>query len=404
MSKLSDFISAISSANTSAIAVAGAALDLVAQGVSLITGGISLAQFLGILQPANQNVLDAIQKLKDTVTQGINDIELQQYAQSINAQMGLIDNPDIDNANTAFASLQTYYQQMPNDAILDQAIAQCLPAVTGLTNDTEKWQIAWAPVIAVNDTWTGDLSPPHAGGLVFSYVYALPRFVHAIFIFLAVIGLLKPQLLANYLQTLSLAAAKLDEVHQQLIDSTSADVGIVQSRVPSVDQVVKLVTTDGLVSWTTLWENDSTMWPYGAWERYSQGNTMQSYFPLLGYEIDPRLTPIPDSFCRLVAARVQQKCRVLYVQLGLAAARDAMNMLRGLTNQTVPPGRYTDLSLRNLLSTLGISPASGGVTQSLRAFLKAIPPYTAGESFTDGGALVPAEALPSTIRAIVAGN
>ena len=403
MSKLEDFISAISADNASAINVGGTAFDLVAQGVGLITGGISLAQFLGILQPANQNVLNAIQKLQNTVNQGITDIELAQYAQSINSQMGLIDNPEMDNATAAFASLETYYQQMPNDEIVDQAIAQCLPAVTGLTTDTEKWQIAWVPAVAVNDTWTGDLSPPQAGGNVFSYVYALPRFVHAIFIFLTTIRLLKPQLLANYLPTLSLAADKLDKVHQKLIDSMSGDVGIIQSRVPSAAEVVGLVTTDGVVFWRTLWKNGSAEWQYGAWERYSQGNTMQSYFPLLGYNIDPINTPIPDSFCRLVEARVQQKRKELYIQLGLGTARDAMNTIRGLTNQTVAPGRYTDLSLRNLFTTLGISPASGGVLQSLRTFLKAIPPYTAGVSFGDE-VLVPAVALPSTIRGIVAGN
>lgn len=360
MSKLDDFITAVSADNTGAINVVGAAFDLVAQGVSFITGGISLAQFLGILQPANQNVLNAIQKLQNTVSQGINDIELGQYAQSINDQMGLIDNPDMDNATAAFASLKTYRDQMPNDLVVDQAIGQCLPAVTGLTTDAEKWQIAWVPTAAVTDTWTGDLSPPH-GQFVFSYVYALPKFVHAIFIFLATIGLLKPQLLANYLPMLSSAADKLDEVHQKLINSTSGAVGIIQSRVPSVDQVAFL-TTGVLVSWTSLWENNNgILWPYGAWERYSQGNTMQSYFPLLGYKIDPQVSPIPDSFCRLVAARVQQKSKDLYVQLGLGAARDTMNTIRALTNETVPPGKYTDLSLRSLLATLGISPASGGV-------------------------------------------
>jgi hypothetical protein len=404
MSKLDDFISAVSAENANAIKIAGAAFDLVAQGVGLVTGNISLGQFLGILQPADQNVLNAIQQLQAIVTQGTYDIELQDYANSVNAQMGLIDNPDMDNATTAFANLQTYYDELPSDDAVNTAIQLCLPAVTGLTNDAEKWRIGWTPAIAANDTWTGDLSPPHAGGFVFSYVYALPQFVHAIFIFLSVISLLKPQLLTNYLITLSQAAGKLDEVHQRIIDSTSSDVGIIQSRIPSVDQVVQLVTTEGIVSWATVWENDSAIWPYGAWERYSQGNTMGSYFPLLGYQIDPRLTPIPDSFCKLVEARVLQKCKDLYVEAGLGVARDAMNTIRSLTNQPVSPRRYTDLSLRELLSTLGISPASAGVFQSLRTFLKGIPPYAAGQSFTEDGAVVPPVALPSTIRGIVAGN
>lgn len=406
MSNLSDFLKALFGDDADALEPAGALIGIAADASGAYATINAFLQFFSkSLDPTNQQILDALTKLTAEVQSGINQVETQVAMESLLAKMGQVDQV-MDPANGAFASLPDELPKLPNDVIVQNLLTPCLTALIALRDDDAKWTVPWAPSVAYTDGWSGNLWPPHSD-LVFSYVYTLPQFLHAIGIFLTVAIAVQPfqsNVLTDHAQDLILCINKLQNVQ----DTITASTGLVGTKMPQENDVAFIGEAGDLAKWDVNWwdwsqggqpaPGDPRLWPFGAVETYSGVSIVDSYWPFLPEKIEPGT--IPNGFFNLLALRIENRKKELFAQLALPVVRQTIIQLLAITAQPATTALpYETWPFRNALNILGITLNGGGALQSLRNFLGSVPPYSGGLLYPNADPF-PASSPPKSFRSI----
>jgi hypothetical protein len=376
------------------VKMAGAILGVAAD----LSGTIGLFQLgLGALQSLGRQDLQ-IQDLLNAITAGFAELKALTGAEAKLERMGRVDQA-INPALAVFNQLPAIISNptLTSEYKLEQ-IQKCLGAVTFLSENEDVWLSVYEETPYYSDQWSGKMAPAApAVPLVFNHTYTLPQFLRAIHIFLVTIAALDPKSLHAYDVPLSSAAARLQKVHDTIVyegitgtkpppnAAAVGRVGLLNAADPpawtlsgwqSGEPVWGTVGgTPGIVVppprwgglepvWMTAWASPGIMWPYGAVERFSGSNNVESYDRFLSYRIDPwgpwsqfggqALVPM-DHFLGLVKLRIRVKQRDLYEQLGLVPVRLVINKLRALTGepQVAPPG-FTSITLEEAGEILGV--------------------------------------------------
>jgi hypothetical protein len=367
------------------VKIAGAILGVAAD----VSGAIGLFQ-LGFeaLQSLGRQDLQ-IQDVLNAITAGFVELKALTRAEAKLERMGRVDQ-EINPAVAVFYQLPAIISNptLTSEYKLEQ-IQKCLGAVTFLSENEDVWLSVYEETPYYSDEWSGKVAPATPADQIFNHTYTLPQLLRAIHIFLVTIAALDPTSLHDYDAVLSSAAARLQKVHDTIVDE-----GITGTKPPpnaaAVGQVLDGMTDPGpgqqvgnpvwttaggipLLAWyppdwqpfdpvwTTAWATPGIMWPYGAVERFSGSNNVESYDRFLSYKIDPggpwgsqQVVPM-DSFLALVKLRIRMKQRDLYEQLGLVPVRLVINRLRALTGgpQVAPPG-FTSITPEEAGEILGV--------------------------------------------------
>jgi hypothetical protein len=374
---------------------AGAILGLAADvsgTIGLVELGLGAIQFL-------QGKDDQVQDLLNAITADFTELKALTGAIGKLERMGRVDQA-MSPALAVFNQLPAIISNstLTNEFKLEQ-IQKCLGAVIFFSENEDVWLSVYAETPYYSDHWSGTVAPATpAVPLIFNHIYTLPQFLRAIHIFLVTIAALDPTSLHKYDVPLSSAAARLQRVHDKIVDE-----GITGTKPPlyadAVGRVGQLTGRDfpeffnpplvfgentgdpiwgtfdgtpaivvpppGMVAlepvWATAWASPGIIWPYGAVERFSGSNNVESYDRFL-YRIDPwgpwpngREAVPMDHFLGLVKLRIRVKQRDLYEQLGLVPVRLVINKLRGLTGgpQVAPPS-LTSITPNEAKEILGL--------------------------------------------------
>jgi len=416
MSNLSDFLTELFGDDAKSLNAAGALIGIAADASGAVTTIEAFVQFFTkTLDPTNQQILDALTSLTTEVQAGINQVETQVAMQSLLTKMGQVDQV-MDGANGVFASLPDEVPKLPNDVIVQNLITPSLTALIALRDDNAKWTVPWSSPVAYTDGWSGNLWPPH-NDLVFSYIYTLPQFLHAIGIFLTVAAAVQPfqpTVLADHTQDLILCINKL----QNVLDTITAPTGLVGTKMPQEHDVAAVGIRGNLEIWEVNWwdwdqgdpsggqppPGDPRLWPFGAVETTSGVSLVDSYWPFLPDKIAPE--SIPDGFFNLLALRIENRKKELFAQLALPSIRNTIIKLQEITGQPIIGSLpYETWSFRNALNILGITLNGSGALQALRKFLGSVPPYSGGFLFPlEAGDKFPPSQTPKSFRSIFLPN
>jgi hypothetical protein len=122
----------------------------------------------------------------------------------------------INPAVGVFAQLPAILSSSPpvSQDFKEAQIQTCLDAALFFADYDDKWQVVWADMPYYSDPWSNTLAPePGTDGLVFDYIYTLPQFLRAIYIFLTSIGALAPLSLDKYRDALTRCLFRLESIH-----------------------------------------------------------------------------------------------------------------------------------------------------------------------------------------------
>lgn len=409
MSSLKDFINAVSADNADIISVAGATIGLGAQIGSILSGGISVVQFVqNIINPADAKVLAAIAQLTTDLEQAKHDIELQAAANFLSTTLQNFDT-NIAAAANDLARLSDYLTDPTlSEDFIQTKIDECFTANQFFADNDDLWQWSWLDAPKYKDVWSGTVAPPQSAS-VFNYT-PLPYLLRSIYILVTVVGALKPSeyTASPFLDRLDSSLTRLQMVHDTI------QAAIVPTRIPqpldveyvSYEQATERLGTDWinvLGGGLPFPAGDPSLWPFGAVEMFSGANIVDSYWAFLPLEIDPAGgTAITASFLALLQLRIEDHKKTLYGRIGLPVVRQSMNDLRAITGQPLLSDRPFDTwSFKEAFAILGI-PLPASWSKSLVPFLKGTPPYSGGVLFPPAEGNYPPSALPKSFRSLFA--
>lgn len=276
-------------------------------------------------------------------------------------------------------------------------IQTCVDAVLFFTDYDDKWQAVWADMPYYSDSWSHALAPEASSdGLVFDYIYTLPQFLRAIYIFLTTIGALAPSSLSEYRDVLTRCLSRLESVHQTITN------GIAGTRIPVYYEIGSiLVPGEGSgeePGWDSTWNDNGFIFPYGAVEIYSGMSIVRSYWDaFFPYEwaADEGSRDTSDRFLRLLKLRIASQEKALYSRIGMPIVRSVINQLRNFTGQPLltdePYERWSADEVSAILHLpSGASPTTLPLIEgSLKTFLQQTPPYVGFDVFGDDPDTVP---------------
>jgi hypothetical protein len=354
-----------------------------------------IAQVIGFFLPKDNQLADVLNAIQSDFTQ---------IAQMLGAEDKLERMRDIDaGINPAIGVLQQLpdiaqnLQSLPPSFILQQ-IQTCIDSALFFDFD-DKWQAVVGSVPVYSDGWSGTLTPPSSGGLVFNYTYTLPQFLRAIYILITTIQALQPSSLSSYQSTFARCAARLQTVHDTIVST-----GIVGTRLPTVEDVGWVDSGDPnestIPEWISQWGSPLSggSWPYGAVEIYSAADNVGNYFPFINSPIDLTESDPAQAanFLTLLQFRIELQKKALYMHIGLPVIRRTLNYLSALSGQAaIAQTPYEDCALTEAFSLLGLGNPTPGTAAllGLRAFLANTPPYSSWWAFdpTDDSSGVPDE-------------
>lgn len=300
----------------------------------------------------------------------------------------------INPAVGVFAQLPAILSSSPpvSQDFKEAQIQTCLDAALFFADYDDKWQAVWADMSYYSDPWSGTQAPePGTDGLVFDYIYTLPQFLRAIYIFLTSIGALAPSSLDEYRDALTRCLIRLESIHQTITD------GIVGTRLPTANQIGYITPPPegGAAAWQSDWAGGdmNLYFPYGAVETYSGVSNVRSYWnDFLGYPWDAG--DIPDSadrFIKLLKLRIIRQKKAVYDQVGMPIVRFVINELRNLTGQPLlsdmPYGSWSADEVSTILELPSHGPGQIldlpvwlSIESSLKTFLQQTRPIQASMS------------------------
>lgn len=175
----------------------------------------------------------------------------------------------------------------------DDADAASHKALDTLSNDSY-WQRPYHEPWVYADPWSGPLKPPGAGLMVFDYRLALPAYLEAIALRIAIVSLIGLDRKVEYAQRADFLLQKHDTILQ----------GIAGLRPPGLKEFAPFYTETGSfsvqhkVASIEFWRNDS-LWAQrarqlGAVERYSAAAVTEAYPPITLPKLPEAPEPLRD--------------------------------------------------------------------------------------------------------------
>jgi hypothetical protein len=365
-----------------------------------ISGAIGTVSLIISLFNSGQpdQVMIALQDIMKAISQ-----DFAQLNADLAAQQALLRNTTLNGyLSPAWARLQSLpaaVNAQPPISSGDRInfIADCLTTLDNLTGPTQPdlvwnmdfdWHAFWSdegqfgcPCFgrAGHDSGYGKLPPTQNGdGTVFVYTYALPLYLWAVSILLAVGFALDPNFLTNYQDTLRSAAAYLKSKHDQivqqgitqlipnwigtgLVESACRPIGDSRPSAPGITLLYKEVHRPrgyGLIPIAAVIE-------YGCVEKYSGASWVGSNYRI---NFDPAFTANNDpAIFNKLQIRALKRTKGVYIGCGLGNVYQTVSKLQTLVGDgALPFPGYADWSFQPLIELSGLTPTSAGY--SMRAF------------------------------------
>jgi hypothetical protein len=220
-------------------------------------------------------------------------------------------------------------------------IATCLVPLNALSDASTHppspfFLAVYSAQVYWTDSYYGNQAPPAPpDDQVFSYLYVLPYYLKALFIFVAV----GKAFFANFGNTVQ---------HQQVVTFTNFLTTVHDMIAGGITKLFSGFPGKPLEPGT------STLFEYGAVEKFSGFSSIKSSeWPI------HILTPVPT--VQKLQVRALREMKTVYAGVGLPGVWAAINSLNRLTGQNpLPPHAYARWSFRQALSVSGSRPESDG--------------------------------------------